>query len=119
MFGVFRDEHPRLVLSLPASQGPLEIEFIVDTGFAGDLALPSSLAKQLDGVTAGPQERMLATGQPFYCDSYEVAVEWGDEARTTEVLVLEGNPLLGTVLMREYLLQVEMTDGGEALIEPL
>ncbi len=39
--------------------------------------------------------------------------------RDDEALILEGGPLLGTVLMRENLLQVEMTDGGEAVIEPL
>lgn len=119
MFGIFRDEHPRLTLFLPASQGEIEVEFIVDTGFAGDLALPSNMARQLNGLAAGPQERRLATGQLFYCDSYEIALDWNSESRTTEVLVLEGEPLLGTVLMRENLLQVEMTDGGEALIEPL
>ena len=119
MFGVFRDEHPRLTLCLPALQGILEVEFIIDTGFAGDLALPSILVRQLNGLTGGPQERMLATGQPFYCASYEISLDWGNETRTTEVLVLEGEPLLGTVLMREHLLQVEMSDGGETVIEPL
>ena len=49
----------------------------------------------------------------------EIMLDWNGETRTTEVLVLEGEPLLGTVLMRENLLQVEMTDGGEVIIEPL
>ena len=107
MFGVFRGEHPRLTLVLPAFQGEIEVEFIVDTGFAGDLALPSNIESQLNGLAGGPQERRLAAGQIFYCDSYEIMLDWNSESRTTEVLVLEGEPLLGTVLMRENLLQVD------------
>ena len=75
MFGVFRGEHPRLTLVLPAFQGEIEVEFIIDTGFAGDLALPSNTARQLNGLSAGPQERRLATGQIFYCDSYEIVLD--------------------------------------------
>ena len=46
-------------------------------------------------------------------------LNWFEEGRPTEVLILEGEPLLGTVLMREHLLQVEMTEGGETVIDPL
>ena len=119
MFGVFRDEHPRITLSMPGLQDGFEVEFIVDTGYAGDLAMPLRLARQLDSLAAGTQERLLATGQPFQCSAYEIMLDWNGENRTTEVLVLEGEPLLGTVLMREYLIQMEMTDGGEIVIEPL
>lgn len=34
-------------------------------------------------------------------------------------MVLEGVPLLGGALLNGYLLQIEMTDGGEVLLEPL
>jgi len=46
-------------------------------------------------------------------------LEWNEEQRSTEVLILEGDPLLGTVLLREYLIQMEMTEGGQVAIEPL
>lgn len=42
-----------------------------------------------------------------------------DEPRQTEVLVLEGDPRLGTVIRRGYLLQMEMMDGGDVSIEAL
>ena len=48
-FGSFRDGHPRLTVLLPSQNGPLEIEFIVDTGFDGDLALPGPVARRLGG----------------------------------------------------------------------
>ena len=119
MIGVFRGDHPRVKLVLPGRQGSIEIEFVADTGFNGDLAVPYQIAVQLESVRAGPQDYMLANGQFLQCASYEVMLDWFEESRPTEVLILEGEPLLGTVLMREHLLQVEMTDGGETLIEPL
>ena len=117
--GTFRDEHPRVTLILPGLQSDFETEFIVDTGFAGDLAMPAHLAEQLDGEFAGLGERRLANGQRLQRRTYEVALDWFAESRRTEVLVLEGDALLGTVLFREYLLQVEAMEGGNVYIETL
>ena len=117
--GVFREDHPRITLPLPGIRGEVRVEFIVGTGFAGDLTLPGNLAAQLDGEFAGLGERRLANGQRFQCRTYEIVLDWVAESRPVEVLVLEGDPLVGTVLLREHHLHVEMTDGGEALIEPL
>ena len=51
-----------------------------------------------------------------YC---KLMIDWNDEERLTEILAMEGNPLLGSELMYGSLLQIEMTDGGEVSIEPL
>jgi predicted aspartyl protease len=48
MIGEFRDGHPRARLTLNGLAGQLELEFVVDTGFDGDLALPGHLARQLE-----------------------------------------------------------------------
>jgi YD repeat-containing protein len=48
-----------------------------------------------------------------------INLDWHGEGRLTEVLVLDGNPLLGTQLLAGSLVQIEMADGGEVLIEPL
>ncbi len=119
MLGTFRDEHPRITLSLPQIGAELDVEFIVDTGFAGDLALPAHLARLLEGTFSGLGERRLANGQHLNCRTYEIMLDWDDELRPTEVLILEGDPLLGTVILRDHLIQMEMTDGGELSVEPL
>ena len=46
-------------------------------------------------------------------------LDWNDELRSTEVLILEGDPLLGTVFLQDYLVQMEVTEGGQIAIEPL
>ncbi len=119
MLGAFRDDHPRITLPLPQAGTVINVEFIIDTGFVGDLALPAHLAGLLDGTFAGFGERRLANGQYLKCRTYEIMLDWNDEPRPTEVLVLEGDPLLGTVILREHLLQMEMMDGGEVSIEAL
>ena len=119
MHGTFRDDHPRMILALDGANGDLEVEFVVDTGFAGDLSLPVRLVTEVVATMMGFRIRKLASGQQFRCPYSSTLIEWNGEARQTEILILEGEPLLGTELMREYLLQVEMSDGGETLIEPL
>jgi predicted aspartyl protease len=119
MLGTFREDHPRITLPLPQIRAEIDVEFIIDTGFVGDLALPAHLAGLLEGTFAGFGERRLANGQYLKCRTCEIMLDWNDELRPTEVLILEGDPLLGTVILRENLLQIEMMDGGEVSIEAL
>ncbi len=46
-------------------------------------------------------------------------MEWEQDVRTAKVLVLASNPLVGTLFLRDYLLQIEMTEDGEVIAEPL
>jgi clan AA aspartic protease len=117
--GYVRDNLPRVILSLPGITGNMTVEFIVDTGFDGELALPSDLVNKLEVVYQGDKPILLAGGFARVQPGFEVVLEWEDEPRPTEILILEGVPLLGSVLLAGSLLQAEMTDGGEVLIEPL
>ena len=119
ILGRFRYGHPRATLHLPGTSGPMPVEFIVDTGFEGDLAVPGHLASRLAGAQVGFRRRMLADGLVIHCPFYEILLDWSDEPRITEVLALLGHPLLGTALLEDYLLQVEIGEGGEVLIDPL
>lgn len=121
--GTFHDGHPRVVLTLPGRNGPFDVEFIVDTGFEGDLALPAEQARQLDAVQGGPRIRALADGSLVRCAVYEVPTEeipmdWDPDLRLIEILVLEGNPLLGMQILNDRHLHVEVTEGGEVFVEP-
>ena len=118
-FGVFSDGHPRISLSLPGERGTVKIEFIVDTGFAGDLALPARLARQIESWPIGLRESMLANGLILQCPVHAVALERDGEPHTVELLTLDGDALVGTQFYEEYLLQVEMTQGGDVAIDPL
>jgi clan AA aspartic protease len=115
--GRFHDHFPRVTLDLPGVSGPLSIEFIVDTGFDGDLILPTHVLRQLAAQPLYDTLRALADGTLRECPVYELEIEWGDETRTVEVLALERNPLLGTTLMAGCQLNIDLTEGGDVIIE--
>lgn len=119
IIGLVRGNSPRVRLPLPGLSGPIEVEFVVDTGFEGDLALPPSLLRRLDVV---PLERRLALmpdSREEEVFAYEAEMEWDDELRLVEVLELEGKPLLGMLLLSTSHLHMEGNEGGEIIIEPL
>jgi len=117
--GSFRDGHPRITLTFPSAVGNLLIEFLVDTGFGGDLAVPQSVISRLDASFIGPRDRRLADGTPLRCAMYATTVDWNGEDRATEVLVFPCEPLLGTIFLQDYLLQVEVVEGGSVEIGSL
>lgn len=119
ILGRWRDRFPRVTLTLPSLNGPLDVEFVVDTGFDGEIAVPESLARQLDVTISESRFVQLAGGFRQRCYSYELVLDWEDEPRLVEVLTLDGNPLVGNGLWEGSLIQAENTDGGEALFGPL
>jgi predicted aspartyl protease len=119
MTGHWRDGFPRVTLVLPGLQRPLEVEFIVDTGFEGGLTLPESLIAHLDVSVQERRAIKLAGGLRQRCYSYEFVLEWEEERQVVEVLTLEGSPLLGNDIWKEHSLQAENMDGGEVFFEPL
>ncbi len=119
IFGHVRDSLPRLAVTLPGQAGPLRVELVVDTGFEGELALPSRLLSRLHTAPLSSRRIRLADGSEQFQPVHLAQREWAGEARNVEILTLEGAPLLGSLLMTGFLLQVEMTDGGEVSLEPL
>jgi clan AA aspartic protease len=118
--GVFRAGHPRVILSLPARDGgTIDLEFIVDTGFEGDLCVNEPVLQQLDAAPAGARNNLLADGTLLRTPVYQMYLPFGDEERWVQVVVLPGNLLLGTTLLQDHLLSIELKEGGEVLAEPL
>ena len=107
------------MLSLPGHNGPVPVEFIVDTGFDGDLSLPENLLVRLQSTFLQDRYVMLADGSMSLRSVYRVMLEWDEQTRLVEIVTLENAPLLGIQLMDGKLLQAEMTDGGEVSLENL
>jgi clan AA aspartic protease len=120
IIGEYRRGFPRVVLTLPdESGGGVDVEFIVDTGFEGYLTLPARTMRLLEAFSSGTQTSMMADGSYRVGALYELTLDWQDEAVTAEVLVLEGNPLLGGALLNGCRISIDATEGGEVVIEPL
>jgi clan AA aspartic protease len=117
ILGRFHDHLPRVTLNVPGRDGLVPVEFIVDTGFEGDMTLPSDILRQLNAQPLFLSVRTLADGTVRECPVYRITIEWNDEPREVEVLALENNPLLGTYLLDGCHLDIEMEEGGEIVIE--
>ncbi len=115
MAGQWRDGFPRMTLTLLGRE-QLNVDFVVDTGFNGDIALPEYLVSHLGISPSGTHFVELAGGFRQRCFSFEIAVEWEGEERIVEVLTLDGNPLIGNNLWVGRLLQAENNDGAKSLL---
>jgi clan AA aspartic protease len=118
-FGEYRDHFPRLWLTLPGVAGPVDVQFIVDTGFEGELAIPASTVRTLDARFAGREAFVLGDTSRVERPVYRLEIEWTGEPREVQALVLEGNPLLGNLLMEGMQLQIDLIEGGEVVLESL
>ncbi|MBC8141905.1 MAG: clan AA aspartic protease [Armatimonadetes bacterium] len=92
---------------------------MVDTGFNGDLTFPSRAIQRLNAVLYDTQTHLIANGSEVPSPVYQAEIEWLDETRTVEILVLDGNPLLGTGLLAGCNANIEAVEGGEIVIELL
>lgn len=117
--GYFRDDAPRVTLSLSGESGEENVEFIVDTGFNGTLALPSFVMDSLGATLQGVRLVELADGTERRSPFFTVAVDWEGEKRVIRATLLDGEPLIGVAFLREYHLHIEVTEGGQVFAEPL
>lgn len=96
----------------------MDVELVVDTGFDGDLALPSHILAFLDARPAAYTIRAMGDGSLRECRVYELEMDWNGAPRTVEALALEHNALLGTVLLEGWRATMDLVEGGEVLLEP-
>ena len=114
-----RDSFPRISLALPGHDGTVHVEFVLDTGFDGELALPAHLLRDLVLSFVGDHAVLLADSTRRHIPHYEIDIEWHEENRPTEIIALEGRPLLGAGLLGGSGIHIEMRDGGEVVVEEL
>jgi predicted aspartyl protease len=120
MYGQFRDGFPRIFLDLPlASGGTPSVDFIVDSGFEGDLTVSPDLLPRLDAVYAGEYPFALADLTYRTRSIYRLVVNWQGEERVTEDIAMEGNPLLRIGMLRGSSVYMEIADGGDVTVEAL
>lgn len=119
LHGHVRDYAARVLLTLPGEDGDLTAEVVVDTGFEGDLALPRSIVAKLQRLSPyEPRSFGLADGSVRELLTCYIELEWNEETRSVEVLVMDGRPLIGMVLMDGSYIGIDNCGGGEAVVEP-
>lgn len=100
-------------------QGPTrtrEIEAVIDTGFDGELTLPPDLITSLGLPQMTQEEVVLGDGTVRTVQMYAASVVFVEQARRILVGEAETTPLIGTDLLRGFLLLIEFWDGGQVEI---
>lgn len=117
--GVVAERRALVRLTVRGPEDEVEIEFVIDTGFAGYLALPPAAAVALKLPEFYPTWAHLADGSRTQVYVYDAAVLWDGEERVVEVLGAGPDPLVGMSLLDGCDLHVEVTDGGLVAIDTL
>lgn len=110
---------PLLRIRLHGAGQVIEVDAVVDTGFNGAL----SLSQEIFALVAAPPgqlvEATLADGSTVFTPTFQVGVEWNEAVIRVEATLTAGIALIGTALLQNHKLQIEVRDGGGVLIEPL
>ena len=89
----------------------------MDTGFNGELALPSHLVQSFGLEYIDDVPVVLADRQRRPVSAHDGAVSWHGRHREVVVLDMGSEPLLGMGLLLECKLTVDARPGGFVLIE--
>lgn len=80
----------------------------IDTGFTGELVLPSSIIAELALLQSATVNAVLADGSTVTMQTYTCFVQWFDRIRRIEVVASTGDfPLLGVGLLRGHELRID------------
>jgi clan AA aspartic protease len=118
--GLVAGRHALVPLTVRGPHGQeVEIEFVLDTGFAGFLALPPATVAALALPFAYRMPAYLADGSHVILHAYHAVVLWDGMEISVEVLAAGGEALLGTSLLDGYEVNIQFADGGSVTIDRL
>ena len=102
------------------------VEFVVDTGFDGFLALPAELIQRLglepyssSEVTFSSSEVTFANGQRELCNTWHCRIRWHDQPRDIVIFESRGEVLLGMALLEGSQITIQARVDGAVVIEEL
>lgn len=108
----------RIELQILTSDETHGIEFLVDTGFNGFLALPMSLVSRF-GLRLGEVQRgITADGRTGFFDTVQVQIIWHHKLLLLHAQVLD-EPLIGTRLLQGHELNAKWQPEGKFTLEIL
>jgi clan AA aspartic protease len=90
------------------SEPAVDLDVWVDTGFTGDLVMPTMKVAELGLPIGTITEAILADGSLIQLDTYKCLIEWFGKWKQVVVVANEGEvPLLGVGLLMDHDLHVD------------
>ena len=107
-----------ITINLQGTDGALiSVGSILDTGFDGDLALPSAAIQRLNLESSGPRWAMLANGAFASVPTYKGTIIWHNHPVEAVIIETNGDSIVGTSLLQDSILTMQVWDGGDVFIE--
>jgi clan AA aspartic protease len=107
-----------ITLRLPRHQS-VEIECVVDTGFAGALTLPTDVVITLGLPFVIRMNANLADDSNVLTSIHQATIIWHGVERNIAVLAMGRRPLLGTALLEDSNLNIDFYEGGTVIVDEL
>ena len=115
---VFPNRQALLAVALLDPAGQFQpFEFVLDTGFDGDLSLPARTIQTLAIRRLLPSIAELADGSRTMVPTWSATALWDGERRTVSIMESEGEPLLGMGLLWGNHISLAAKDFGDLVIE--
>lgn len=96
-----------------------DVEFVIDTGFTGFLALPPHEVAALGLSFQYHTRALLADHSEIRLPVHEETILWNGSELDVNVLATGERPLLGTALLKGHELVVQFAESGLVTIEAL
>ena len=117
---VFPNRQALLAVALLDTAGQFQsFEFILDTGFDGDLSLPAQTIQTLVAVRLSPSIIELADGSRTMVPTWRATALWDGERRSVTLTESEGEALLGMSLLWGNHISLAARAFGDLVIERL
>ena len=107
------------VTVLDNHNNPHTIEFILDTGFTGQLLLPTRYMNRLGLSITEWIDARPATGEFVRLPYAEATVVWQGTQRRAEIIQLDSEPLLGMDFLWNHRISIDAITNGSVTITPL
>ena len=100
-------------------RNPHTIQFVLDTGFTGQLLLPNRFANRLGLSIADWIDARPATGDFVKVPYSEATIVWQGTERTAQILQLDSEPLIGMEFLSNHRITIDAVPNGPVTITPL
>jgi clan AA aspartic protease len=118
--GIVTDRQATVALTLLLPNGSrIPIEFVIDTGFTGELCLPMEAVSLMGLTFRHDTQANLADNSEVLLALHEATILWDGAEREVLVIATGRRPLLGTALLDEQELVIQFTEGGLVTIDEL
>ena len=103
--------HPWLSIEVDAAFDKRIINFLFDTGFEGELAIPKEFMSMF-GTSEDYLSADFANGRREKAMLVTCRIKWGDEDRDVSAMYINGeNPLIGMELFSDCVVTLEIQNG--------